>query len=175
MNDCVWDIEWLAKSWQEDNSLNRINISCDKNKLCFFLFDKVGDMVETEFKIYGSLSFLGLFVFNLLLGCSSESVGFFFSGFRWVFSEYLEELRSYFNYLLLVALSRGLKNWAIAAGTLSLLNKILFFLWSWTYLGHLTNLALTILGLIEFPNLKFFFWDWLKGCFSAIFLTWDWV
>jgi len=74
-----------------------------------------------------------------------------------------------------VALSKGLKNWAIEGGTFNLLNRILFFLWIWTYLGHLTNLALTILGLIAFPNLLFLGAGWVKGCFSVNFLIWDWV
>ncbi len=81
----------------------------------------------------------------------------------------------YYFIFLLVDLSKGLKNWEIEGGTFNLLKRILFFLWIWTYLGHLTNLDFTILGLIWAPNLKFLFCGWVKGCFSFNFLICDWV
>ena len=110
LDDGIGNIKGLAKGRQEDDSLDGINISSNKDQLGLLLFNEVGDVVKSELKGNGSFSLFSLFVLDLFLGSCSKSVGFLFSGFRGVFSEDFNELRGWVKILLLVGLSRGLKN-----------------------------------------------------------------
>ena len=57
----------------------------------------------------------------------------------------------------------------MVGGTLSLLRRILFCLWSKMYLGHLTNLVKSLLGWMSPPTLKFLGLDSKRGFLT--FLT----
>ena len=65
-------------------------------------------------------------------------------------------------------LSMVWENWLIVGGTLSLVNRILFYRWIRMYLGHLTKRVRSLLGWISPPILKLRGFFTNKGFFSPL-------
>lgn len=54
LNKAVWDIHFSAEGWQPDNKFDGINIAGNDHKLGLFLFNQLGDVIETKFEVEGS-------------------------------------------------------------------------------------------------------------------------
>ncbi len=81
---------------------------------------------------------------------------------------FCKSLNKFFEWFL----SKALENWAMVAGTFSLVSKILFCLWKVMYFGHFTNLVKFLLGWMLLPTLKFLGFFSKRGlAFFSTFLT----
>lgn len=92
LDNGVRDVHALAKSREENDIFNRVDIASDKNQLSLFLFNEVGNVVQTVFETDGLVALLGVLLSSFSLGGSSKSVSFLFSGFGGVFSEDSDKL-----------------------------------------------------------------------------------
>jgi len=89
LHDTIWNLHLSAKSREPNDQLNRIDIIGDDDELGLLLFDKGGNMVDTELKEVGSLLLGGggvLFGFFLFFGSSSSGFSGGFGGWFCGFS-----------------------------------------------------------------------------------------
>lgn len=85
--EAVWHVLSAAKSGQVDHALNGVNVVSDDHELGLVLFNKGGDVVETELEVHG-LGGLGVLVLGHLL----EAVLLLLLGLWLVLREELDEL-----------------------------------------------------------------------------------
>ena len=86
----VWNILSTAKGRQVNDSLDGVNVVSDNNQLGNTLFDKGGDVVETELDV----DWLGSLASAVLLSGSLKSKLLLLTGFGHVLGQELKELGS---------------------------------------------------------------------------------
>lgn len=84
----VGDAGLTAESGEEDNHLNGVNIVSDNNEGCTLLFNKLGDVVQSELDVERLVSLSS----GLVGGDSGETLFFGSTGLGAIFSKQFKEL-----------------------------------------------------------------------------------
>lgn len=97
LDEAVWNTHFLAKSWQEDNELNWVDVMSNDDELSLSLLNQGGDVVETELEAdwFSRLGFLSV---SLVLGLLLESLNLLLLVLRSVLGKKFEKFMSVISF-----------------------------------------------------------------------------